>query len=506
MSFKEVKELRVAGSLEEALKMAEKDLENNPESIWNKRSVAWVYYELLKKHAVEVSFHEFKEYLIKLKELNLAGEEGLIFDTVAYQVGKVIYAIAKAEPVNYSAINDLFNIIKDFHFSKPSASYSFLYKAFHQVNKEWSNYLEFADWWAFDNFDTKDYLNEEYNGKSIMSLVEKAYVAYGKKLLEDIVAGADGFSQVGVSGREKIEQFLPKLNELIQKHPEYQYPLYYKTKLLLAIDDRENALTSFLPFAKMKRNDFWVWDLMSDIFPEDDDRKIACLCKALTLRTRENFLINVHKKLGLLLADKGLYSEAKTEIEKVIELRRENAWRIPSDITEITEKSWYKDVSGYDSNKAFYKKFLPIAEEILYHDIREEVVAVEYVNYNKHFLNFVKNKTKHGFLKYEGLIDKVSIGDLLSIRFDGKGEDKYFKALTIKKLSGDIESEAVKQFEGVARINESANFGFVDNVFVEPKLVKSFGLGQGQQVTGEAILSFNKKKNDWGWKALRINQ
>ena len=39
MSFKEIKELRQAGKLEEALQMANQALETDPDNIWNKRSV-----------------------------------------------------------------------------------------------------------------------------------------------------------------------------------------------------------------------------------------------------------------------------------------------------------------------------------------------------------------------------------------------------------------------------------------------------------------------------------
>jgi hypothetical protein len=209
--------------------------------------------------------------------------------------------------------------------------------------------------------------------------------------------------------------------------------------------------------------------------------------------------------MGMLLAKNGFYNEAKTEIEKVIAIRHENGWRIPSEIIDITDNPWYKTATKYKDNRAFYNKYLSIAEEVLYHNIPEEVVVVEFVNYHKHFLNFIKDETKHGFLKYAGLVEEVSIGDVLSIRFDGKGQDKFYKALTIKKLSEDTENKAVRPFQGVVRINKPAGFGFVDNIFIEPKLIESFDLVQGQQVQGKAILTFNKKKGEWGWKAFRIN-
>ncbi len=31
--------------------------------------------------------------------------------------------------------------------------------------QNWSKYLDFADWWNFDNLHLDDYLKEEFNGK-----------------------------------------------------------------------------------------------------------------------------------------------------------------------------------------------------------------------------------------------------------------------------------------------------------------------------------------------------
>ena len=63
MSFKEIKELRQAGKLDEALQMAHHVLEAEPDNIWNKRAAAWVYYDYLKKNAQSGSIEAFKENL-----------------------------------------------------------------------------------------------------------------------------------------------------------------------------------------------------------------------------------------------------------------------------------------------------------------------------------------------------------------------------------------------------------------------------------------------------------
>lgn len=130
MPAKEIKELRKSGRLDEALAMAQEELNAQPDNIWAKRNISWVYYEYLKKYVQEINFEGFIENLIKIKDLNLPENEVMIFDTSAYQVGSMLFKIQSSEPIDYSKINQIFDIIRDFHFTKPAESYSFLMNAF----------------------------------------------------------------------------------------------------------------------------------------------------------------------------------------------------------------------------------------------------------------------------------------------------------------------------------------------------------------------------------------
>jgi len=270
MSISEIKELRHSGKLEEALKMATEALEAEPENIWNKRGAAWVYYDFLKKSTQPELFDSFKENLNKIKDLRLPDNEKMVFDSCAWQIGKMIFAFQNKASVDYAKQNEILDIIQDYHFTKPSEAYSFIFKAFHKGYHNWSNYLSFADWWNLENLRPEDYLKEEYEGNKIMSIAEQAFIAYSKKLLEG--EPLDSFGHQRVLDKEKIEAFLPKLNALIEKHPEYQYPPYFKAKLLLALGNDENVLSAFLPFARQKRNDFWVWELIGEIFSDKKDK------------------------------------------------------------------------------------------------------------------------------------------------------------------------------------------------------------------------------------------
>ena len=502
MSFKEIKELRQAGKLDEALQMANQALESEPNNIWNKRAASWVYYEYLKKNARIESFDVFKEYLTKINDLQLPEAEAMLFDNCAWQIGSVVFALQKTDQVDYSKVNAVFEIISGFHFTKPSKGYSFIYKAFHKGYQNWSNYLSFASWWNFENFRSEDFLKEEFDGKKMMSIAEQAFIAYSKKLLEG--KPLDAFGQQRVLDKERIQEFLPKLDALIEKHPDYQYPPFFKAKLLLASGNGENVLSAFLPFAKQKRNDFWVWELMAEIFSEDKELQFACYCKALSLRTPEDFLVKLRQTFSEMLIERKMFNEAKTEIQRVIATRERHEWKLPNIVVQWKEQEWYKSATASKDNKELYSIYMKQAEEILFHDQAEEVIVVEFVNQNKGMLNFVKDKQKFGFFKYTGNLSKPQIGDLLKVRFNGEGQNGFYKILTAKKADPQVASDAMKDFEGTVKIISPHNFGFIEDIFVEPKIIDERKLIDGQLVKGKAILSFNKKKNEWGWKAIIV--
>jgi hypothetical protein len=502
MSFRAVQEMRQAGNLEDALQMANAALSAEPENIWNKRAAGWVYYDYLKKFCQVGSFDPFLENLDKLRVLDLPEDEKMIFDQCAWQVGKLVYALQKEPQVDYRRLNALFERIKEFHFSRPSEAFSFLFKAFHKGHQNWSKYLEFVEWWNFQNFRPEDYLKEEVNGKKVMSIVEQSYIGYAKKLLEGTQAPLIGNILID---KEKIQSFLPQLDQIIERHPDYQYPPYFKAKLLIALGRGENVLLAFLPFAKQKRNEFWVWELMAEIFHEDKELQFACYCKALSVNTPEDFLVKLRAHFAELLIDKEMFEEAKTEIVKVIETRTKHEWKLSNQINKWLDQDWFKSAKAFKDNRELYSKYAKKAEEILFRDLPEEVVAVEFVNENKKILNFIKDKNKFGFFNYSGQLDKPKIGDVLKVRFQGNGQDGFYKVLTVKKAEPDVNSPALKIFANHLEIIVPQNFGFVEDAYVEPKLVLDHGLRDGQMLKGKAILSFNKKKKEWGWKAIELD-
>lgn len=505
MSFQEVMRLRNEGKLSEAYELAISDYDSvekkfddeNEQLIWAKRALSWVYFDYLKKAVEDEDKNKTIKILKRISLLELPSDEVMFFDQVAWKIGSIIFGIQNSEPIDYRSVSEIFELIRGFEFSRPSEGYSFLLKAFLKGYKKWDQFIEFAEWWGYENFRVEDYEKEELpNGRKIMSLVERAYIAYSKKLLES--QNSDSLD------KSKIRSFLAKLDAIIKKYPAYKYPPYYKAKLLLLLGDKANSLKALLPFARSKQNDYWVWDVMADAFPESDDRKLACYCKALSINAPEDYLVKTRKKLANILIDLQKFDEAKTEIDKIINVKNTNEWKISSDVKNWTNSEWYKSANSLRDNKNLYQDYLHKAEEILFSDKPKEIVVVEFVNKKKKVLNFIKDKKNTGFFNYKNHLKKVETGDVLKARLIKKGNEGYHDAISVRKTDDEPNSKIIKSFDGTFKSSQNQSFGFVDDIFVDPGVVKKYKLKDGDPISGKAIISYDKKKNKWGWKVAKI--
>lgn len=499
MPAKEIKELRQSGKLEEALIMAKAELEAQPDNIWSKRNISWVYYDYLKQNLDCNNFDLFSFYLSEISKLQLAVEEKMFFDNVAWQIGSFVFKTLGNPNFQYAKLFQVYEMIKTFSFSKPSEGYSFLFKALHKFLKDGDNYIQFADWWDFENFRDEDFQKDKLeNGREIMAIVEQAYIAYAKHLLPK--HNTDGKL---IFDKEKALTCIEKLSLLEEKHPEYQYPPYFKAKLLLAVGDKDHMLESLLPFAKKKRNDFWVWEILADAFSNDPEKVFACYCKALSCKSPEEMLVGLRQKMARILIAKNNYNEAKTEIELLVKSRNENTYRIPNEVINWQSQEWYRQASVLRSNNDFYKKFISEAEAILYYDTPEETIIVEFVNADKKILNFIASESKFGFLKYDRFFKDVNIGDTLKVRFQSGSNEGMHQLYTAIKIDDDsFKKQFLKEVDGIVRIQSGKPFGFLNEIFIHPSLVTKLKLEDGMSFKGNAMKSYNREKKIWRWKLV----
>jgi hypothetical protein len=500
MPAKEIKELRQLGKLEEAYAMAKVELEADLTNIWGKRNLSWVLYAQLDE--LTSNLDAFTAKINEVKALDLPESEEMFLDNISIVIAKAARVITQETTPDIYKIHRLFDSIKDLSLKRNSKWFSVLFSAMHKGMKESDRYIEFADWWDFKNFMPEDYLkNTLPNGKDVMAIAEQAYIAYSKHLLPKQTQHGEI-----IFNKEQAEAFLPVLSQIVEDYPQFQYPAYFNAKLLLALGDKDNMLESLLPFAKKKRNDFWVWEILAEAFSSDPEKVFACYCKALSCKSPEEMLVGLRQKMARLLISKKLFNEARTELDLLNKARTTNKYKIPTEVTNWQAMDWYKTALSSKSNFGFYKTYLPIAESLLFNDVVEELLIVEFVNTDKKMLNFIASETKFGYFKYERFFSDIKIGDTLKVRFQGGTNEGMHQLYTAIKVSDDaFKKQFIKEFQGIARISFGKLFGFIDDVFIHPSLVTKHKLTDGQEFSGKAIKSYNQDKKQWGWKVIEIN-
>ena len=279
MSSNQVKELRKEGKLNEAFQMALTEYNEAPLDIYRKRALGWVYYDYAKKAVEENNLNAFLTNVQNLKNLQFPPDEVMIFNNLLWQYVKMFSALHKQGNVIYQQANILLDSLKDIYFTLPSEAFSALIEQLHKTYKNSYQYIE-AIKNCLNFLRPEDFEPKEYNGRQIMPLAEQVYTAYSKKILQgDPIHNEFGIVSYKLN-KERICTFLPTLTQWIETHPNYTFLPYFKTKMELELlSDKEETFNTFLPFAKKKQNDFWVWQLMSEIMT-NKEVSFACLCKA----------------------------------------------------------------------------------------------------------------------------------------------------------------------------------------------------------------------------------
>jgi hypothetical protein len=214
-------------------------------------------------------------------------------------------------------------------------------------------------------------------------------------------------------------------------------------------------------------------------------------------------LVGLRQKMAEALIHRNFYNEAKTELEQILKIKLSNGHKIPGIINHWIAQAWYAEANSLESNKSFYRQHADLAENILYSDAPEELVFVEFVNSDKGVLNFIASEEKFGFFKFERFMKKAQPGDVLAVRFNGGALGGRYNLLTAKKVKEDtFKSKFQKEMEGTVKIPSGSGFGFLGDAFIHPSLVSKYKLSDGQNFKGQAIKTYDSKKERWGWKVI----
>jgi hypothetical protein len=69
-------------------------------------------------------------------------------------------------------------------------------------------------------------------------------------------------------------------------------------------------------------------------------------------------------------------------------------------------------------------------------------------------------------------------------------------------LIGPFRKLFTKEISGNVKMSDGKLFGFIEDIFIHPSLIKKYNLANGSQHEGIAIKSYNQERKKWGWKLI----
>ena len=483
-----------AGQVAEAYELAKTDYEADSQNVWAQREMGWALYYMLKNDAEGRDRQAFYGHLEELAEMNLLTMEtdALIFDNVVWKIIEVIKQIPNER---IDEVDRIYAFLSRYTFV-PSNAYSVLLK---QVMKfdTWPRLVEFLEWWNIDNLMPEDYQPFQMeNGRKIMSLAEQVYIAYSKALLK-------------LNDQEKIQAFIPKIEQLMEDYPDMMYPGYFCGKLKLATGvDRESTLDIILPFVRRKRTEFWVWDLLYEVFQGEEEIQLACLLRAVHCRTQETFLGKVHMKLVSMYVQRRDYPRAKYHIDQITRCYMQQGWHLPFELQNWMRESWVNGTQADSSDGVDYMRY---TNEILARGANRSIAVVTYVDNTRRRATIVYDERTRVSVPLSNLGVRVKEGSLLELQWLPGANDNItivsaraanrdtIQGLSyIQVIEGRISRHANNQFAFIRQGNRQC--------FIRPEIVQSQNLQNNDEASVLAVLDYNRRRECWDWTCVTLTR
>ncbi len=137
----------------------------------------------------------------------------------------------------------------------------------------------------------------------------------------------------------------------------------------------------------------------------------------------------------------------------------------------------------------------------------EHIGVVDHINTQKKLIHFIVSYTIDSVIQFSELEDRFLEGEAIAVRvhkYTSKRGTRY-RTLTAKKTTKSIPKSILKAFEEEVREKDGMGFTVEEGIFIPPPIVNANNIKDGDRVSGKAIINFNKKKLEWSWKAISID-
>ena len=483
----EIAQMRQQGMLREAYDAINAELKEHPEDYSAVLTAGWIYHDLLKQNAQYPTRGEFDRFLKEFLALGVRPEDFSIYESVMWDIRRMLSSVANIENLDHEWLESLIATLRSLPVQKNSAAYHSLLSAAIKI-RNWPGVIEFINWWGLEHLTEEDYRpNTNSQGMSYMGLAETTYYALCRAMLM-------------LDDAARQNAFIEKIQRVTDRHPEYRFLPYYTAKLMLRLGRREEAMALLKTYARDNTSAFWVWQLLGDEHRDVNDKMMFYL-KAVSCPAAANMTVKLNEQVGRFLISRNMVEMGKYLIEKAVRTRQREGSHVPYAIENMRREIWYQEIDEH-WDEEFAKTQSERAEQFLFADLQQFAVLVTYVNQTKHIVSFLSEQLREGYFRLPE--DTTVLPEKWQVLIISATQLNEGTPTNVRQFTTDTSMSNpafFKPFEGVLKLNYRG-FGFVEGVFVEPRLVGE--LANGAAVHGIACKTFNKTKQEWNLAAVSI--
>ncbi len=363
-------------------------------------------------------------------------------------------------------------------------------------DSEW--YLPFVRKYGFESLQESDYHSFAKDGKKVTPLAETLFLKLAKTVERS-------------RNTDDTKWLFDCCEKQHIRFAENQWIIYYRGKFLFKLGQLEEAKRFAKEILQRNKHQFWAWAIFGATYKDvDNELYIACLCKALSFPTESALFLIIREELAFLLKGMNYLREAKTEFEIIISTRHLLEMPIPEVVAVVTGEPWYAQTECDETNLRFYLQRLPDANKLTQEDTEPVpgIVTAFYESNRGVFIQFGLDKV--ALYRYTKSPDQApfAIGDTMKVWVQGliiNGQQRY-EALRVEPECCFPAEEFARKMKGELKVppqkGEGVVFGFISDAYVPPDLINN--LKNGTPVTALVVKEFNKRRNQYGWRAIAV--
>lgn len=190
---------------------------------------------------------------------------------------------------------------------------------------------------------------------------------YKPLAIKSIKKAKDAMGNLPVDQIGDLQWLINLYDNAIAKFPDDDWNIRSKALLLLQMGQLEEAKSIYKDLCLKMGDKYYIWQEFANCW-EENEIKIALLCKAISLEKNEDFIGKIRLELAKQLFKVGKVGFALIEVNKYKEHYTQKGWRIDPEVDSLLSACQSSD-TNQKLNGSIYPEYIHKAEEIAYADI-----------------------------------------------------------------------------------------------------------------------------------------